>query len=281
MDEAYSPTDARSFTPPPPGIAKFAQPILDKVSDITIPANLQEILANVKRQEISKVDPYLPSKPSATFLTSVNSSVYQKPDKYTPTFIKNCPIERAASAEKSIFADNTPSPARETKSTLGSLSELDLIKKAEEQLAEYPVEYAAPASLPSNVHNSPVKVAVPFSSPSSTTLPTLTSTVFPALQESMPDLTIPYPSPNLLDSGVKKTSCSFASNQPKPPGLEDEELPVFPSTPPTASPQKFVPKSGVVLSVKRKVCEDGTPLAPVTPVKTPRTKSRWGQGPSE
>lgn len=93
-EEAYSPSDTRSFTPPPPpGISKFTQPILDKVSNITIPPNLQEILANVKRQESSKIDPYLPSKPSATFLTTANSSIYQNSEKYSSPPSMNFQLE--------------------------------------------------------------------------------------------------------------------------------------------------------------------------------------------
>ncbi|XP_008203229.1 uncharacterized protein LOC100679883 isoform X2 [Nasonia vitripennis] len=123
--EVYSPSDARSFTPPPQGIPKLTQPILDKVSNIMIPPNLQEILANVKRQESTKVDPYLPSKPSATFLTTANSAMYQNPEKYSPTYSKT----------SNVNTEVQSSPRKETKSTLSSLSDADLCRKAEEELA--------------------------------------------------------------------------------------------------------------------------------------------------
>ncbi|XP_011503816.1 PREDICTED: death-inducer obliterator 1 [Ceratosolen solmsi marchali] len=125
--EAYSPLDTRSFTPPPQGISKFAQPILDKVSNITIPPNLQEILANVKRQENSKLDSYLPSKPSATFLTTVNSTTYLNSEKYSPTYNKTSSVNRLSLEMQST--------RKEIKSTLSSLSDYDIMKKAEEELA--------------------------------------------------------------------------------------------------------------------------------------------------
>lgn len=127
-DEAYSPSDCRSFTPPPPGIVKFAQPLLEKVSELTIPPNLQEILANVKRQEVNKLDPYLPPKPGATFLPSASTTSTlpkggpQLPDKFVPTFLKTSTPPRKDTASRGG-------------STLSQLSDLDLIKKAEEELA--------------------------------------------------------------------------------------------------------------------------------------------------
>ena len=274
MEEAYSPTDTRSFTPPPPGISKFSQPILDKVSDITIPANLQEILANVKRQEISKVDSYLPSKPSATFLTSVNSGAYQKSEKYTPGFAKTNTIGRL---DKSLQEIPTP-PVKETKSTLRSLSDMDLIKKAEEELA-------AVAAATASIQNTPILIPPPFTSPTATNLAGLATSVFPGLQDPTPDMSYPPP---CLPSLPEKKLLGTISEQPKPPGLEDEELPVFPSVPPphssvdatrTSPPRKFVPKSGIVLSVKRKMNDDGSP--PTVSTKSSRTKSRWGQGPTD
>ncbi|KAK0163664.1 hypothetical protein PV327_007322 [Microctonus hyperodae] len=246
IDEAYSPTDVRSFTPPPPSISKFTQPILDKVSDITIPSNLQEILANVKRQECSKVDSYLPSKPSASFLTSINAPSYQK-------------------SEKSIYIGSTMPPAKETKSTLRSLSDLDLIKKAEEELAA-----VAAASISIIVPNS----QTPELPVSELVDPIITEPLSPSV-----DLSDVNHSKIIIDSVPKIR----ASDQPKPPGVEDEDYPTFPSMSNVGpksprSNQKFVPKSGVVLSVKRKMNDnddDHTLLSP----KTARTKSRWGQGP--
>ncbi|XP_047353609.1 uncharacterized protein LOC124950662 isoform X3 [Vespa velutina] len=279
-EEAYSPSDTRSFTPPPPGISKFAQPILDKVSDITIPPNLQEILANVKRQESSKVDPYLPSKPSATFLTTVNSTVYQNSEKYSSPSQAKGPNLGKGNSEKAPFTDVVPQTAlsKESKSTLSSLSDLDLIRKAEEELAA-----VAAASAVSNVPNVPISPITP----SGTNLITQTSPV-PSTQcgnlTASPTLHQPMLSPPIahVETSFKKT---FAPEQPKPPGLEDEDFPAFPSTPPTMDSMskmmprsKYAHKSGIVLSVKRKVCEDDS-SSPA--VKTPRTKSRWGQGPSE
>ncbi|XP_011308200.1 death-inducer obliterator 1 [Fopius arisanus] len=225
-DEAYSPTDARSFTPPPQTLGKF--PILDKVQDITIPANLQEILANVKRQESSKVDPYLPSKPGASFLTPVVPMKIEK--MYTPT-------------------------AKETKSTLRSLSDLDLIKKAEEELAAVAAASGA--------------------------LDACATSAAGAMEESSfgESDTLEGFSPALTASPSK----TRIFEQPKPPGLEDEDIPVFPGSSipletPRNEPTKFVPKSGVVLSIKRKIVDDG---GAISPPKTPRTKSRWGQGPAD
>nr|XP_050852623.1 death-inducer obliterator 1 isoform X2 [Vespula vulgaris] len=278
-EEAYSPSDTRSFTPPPPGISKFAQPILDKVSDITIPPNLQEILANVKRQESSKVDPYLPSKPSATFLTTVNSTVYQNSEKYSSPSQAKGPNLGRANSEKAAFADVSQTAlSKESKSTLSSLSDLDLIRKAEEELAA-----VAAASTASNVSTVPISPVAP----SGTNLITQTSPVPPTQCGNLtasPTLHQPMLSPPIahIETSFKKT---FMPEQPKPPGLEDEDFPAFPSTPPTMDSMskimprsKYAHKSGIVLSVKRKVCEDDS-LSPA--VKTPRTKSRWGQGPSE
>ncbi|KAK0090006.1 hypothetical protein PV325_004139 [Microctonus aethiopoides] len=252
IDEAYSPTDVRSFTPPPPGISKFTQPILDKVSDITIPSNLQEILANVKRQECSKVDSYLPSKPSASFLTSINAPSYQK-------------------SEKSIYIGSATPPAKETKSTLRSLSDLDLIKKAEEELAA-----VAAASISAIVPNS----QTPELPVSEFVNPIITDKLSPSVDPS--DVNH---SKIIIDSAPKIR----ASDQPKPPGVEDEDYPTFPSTPPSMSNvgsksprsiQKCLPKSGVVLSVKRKMNDNDDDQTLLSP-KTARTKSRWGQGPSD
>ncbi|XP_034940332.1 death-inducer obliterator 1 isoform X2 [Chelonus insularis] len=233
-NEAYSPTDVRSFTPPPQGLAKFAQPILDKVSDITIPPNLQEILANVKRQETSKVDPYLPTKPGASFLTSANLSNYQKPDKtYMPTTV-----------------------AKESKSTLRSLSDLDLIKKAEEELAA-----VAAASMSSTTV---VPITEPLPSPAEVETPTFSSS------SSMDSSEVNY-----SKSFIDPVQASRISDQPKPPGLEDEDFPIFPSTPP---PFNSMPKTGVILNIKRKGDDDTSSLSTA---KAPRTKSRWGQGPTD
>ncbi|XP_012274490.1 uncharacterized protein LOC105696523 isoform X2 [Orussus abietinus] len=278
--EAYSPSDSRSFTPPPQGLSKFAQPILDKVSDITIPPNLQEILANVKRQESSKVDPYLPAKPSATFLTSVNSAAYQKPEKHPkPT------TPGRSSLEKTTY-DTPPPPAKETKSTLRSLSDLDLIKKAEEELAA--VAAAAVMRNPSpsistNVPQLPRVPAAPILLPPAAALGVVAPVASFSSPRDSPEKNLGYQNRDIgiVDSAKR----AFASDQPKPPGLEDEDIPpVFPTTPPTmenvsksATPAKFVPKSGIVLSVKRKPGDDnGSPVP-----KAPRTKSRWGQGPSD
>ncbi|XP_057329631.1 uncharacterized protein LOC130670301 isoform X2 [Microplitis mediator] len=241
-NEAYSPTDVRSFTPPPQGLAKFAQPILDKVSDITIPPNLQEILANVKRQECSKFDSYLPSKPSASFLTSINSLNYQKLEKaYTPTAV-----------------------AKENKSTLRSLSDLDLIKKAEEELAA--VAAASVTSVPKIQSFNPVQPLEVGSSEFSTS--------------SMDSSDTSYPT-----KVIESVQINRISEQPKPPGLEDEDLPTFPSTPPTSevsrfmlASQKAIPQTGTALSIKRKVSDDDSSLSPS---KTSKVKSRWGQGPSD
>jgi hypothetical protein len=278
-EEAYSPSDTRSFTPPPPSnISKFAQPILDKVSDITIPPNLQEILANVKRQESSKVDPYLPSKPSASFLPAAGTaSLYQNTSRYSPS-------SRINQSEK--ISSDVP---KENKSTLSSLSDLDLIRKAEEELA-------AAAATPSMSVPPPSLLASPGAGVvlTSSTDPISSSSITPSSQtlssislpsETVLESSIPYKS---LPDSFKKT---FAPEQPKPPGLEDEDFPAFPSIPPTidiskevatttATPtvtslSKISNKSGIVVNIKRKMNDNSTP------VKVLRTKSRWGQGPSE
>lgn len=291
-EEAYSPSDVRSFTPPP--ISKFTQPILDKVSDITIPPNLQEILANVKRQESSKVDPYLPSKPSASFLPgTVNTagSLYQNTERYSPSSSSRISQSEKATSETS---------SKETKSTLSTLSDLDLIKKAEEELAAVA---AATAVATSTIPIAPVPPpSTLITSPSTSSL-VLTSTITPindtsvlSSQQSLlssslspePEKSKAVPHKPSPSDSLKK---SYAPEQPKPPGLEDEDFPVFPSTPPSttldasktattvSSRAKLTPKSGVVLSVKRKATDDSN--ACISPSKSPRTKSRWGQGPSE
>ncbi|XP_029170673.1 uncharacterized protein LOC114940265 isoform X2 [Nylanderia fulva] len=274
-EEAYSPSDTRSFTPPPPGISKFAQPILDKVSDITIPPNLQEILANVKRQESSKVDPYLPSKPSASFLPATGTSLYgSSTERYSPS------SSRITQSEKAL--SETP---KESKSTLSTLSDLDLIRKAEEELAAVAAATAAAAAS-----------AIPASSSSSSSPSLLVSPI--------PNIVLSPPSGSMNDAPITQALSSlpsesaealykptptdsfkksYAPEQPKPPGLEDEDFPIFPSTPPidvskVTSRSKISPKTGIVLNVKRKLSGDGK--SPPS-AKLPRTKSRWGQGPSE
>lgn len=310
-DDAYSPSDTRSFTPPPQGL-KFTQPILDKVSDITIPPNLQEILANVKRQETSKVDPYLPSKPSASFLTSVNTSRSTKSEKYS-SFNKGTTSTRY-SGEKS---SETQSPVKENKaSTLSSMSELDLIKKAAEQLAET-LPTTPPVVIPSGLYSIPpptpaMPPPLPPPPPAATTAPVIPTIPIPTVStvsivSPVPNVTtspisaknpiVPNASTDSTDTdSVDKTknypgkisdslkTSSLASNQPRPPGLEDDEIPSFLSQPTnpespskTALPAKFIPKSGVVLSVKRKLSDTD-----ISPSKTQRTKSsRWGQPPAE
>ncbi|CAL1675960.1 unnamed protein product [Lasius platythorax] len=292
-EEAYSPSDARSFTPPPPGISKFAQPILDKVSDITIPPNLQEILANVKRQESSKVDPYLPSKPSASFLPAAGTSLYaSNTERYSPS------SSRINQSEKP-----SPEVPKESKSTLSTLSDLDLIRKAEEELAAVAAATAAAAAAASSSSSSSSSASamqsISASSPSPSSLlaspvPNLVLTPPPvgSINDTppLPQALSSLPSEPVLEASYKPTPSdpfkkSFAPEQPKPPGLEDEDFPAFPSTPPTidvskaaASRSKISSKTGIVLNVKRKLSGDGSSTSPA---KLPRTKSRWGQGPSE
>ncbi|XP_032674815.1 uncharacterized protein LOC116845807 isoform X2 [Odontomachus brunneus] len=291
-DEAYSPSDVRSFTPPPP-ISKFTQPILDKVSDITIPPNLQEILANVKRQESSKVDPYLPSKPSASFLPgTVNTvgSFYQNTERYSPSS-----SSRISQSEKI-----TPeAPSKETKSTLSTLSDLDLIKKAEEELAAVAAATAAATSTIPMAPVPPPSTLITSASTSSLAITSIAPISDTSILTSQQPVLSSLPLPSEAEGGkaVYKPSApdslkkSYTPEQPKPPGLEDEDFPMFPSTPPSTtidatktaanvSPRtKLAPKSGVVLSVKRKASDDGN--ACLSPSKSSRTKSRWGQGPSE
>ncbi|XP_033330479.2 protein partner of snf isoform X1 [Megalopta genalis] len=308
-EEAYSPPDTRSFTPPPPPISKFAQPILDKVSNITIPPNLQEILANVKRQESTKVDPYLPSKPSATFLTTVNSAVYQNTEKYSsasPTKISIGGSNKSSTDNKpsleSISHKESVSKEKESKSTLSSLSDLDLIKKAEEELAAVAAAASASAAVTATANTTipgsqaAEHTAQPVLSATST-LPTMignsNSSMMP-LSTSLSTGLTPVGDPS-RDTTVYKSPYpesfkrNLAPEQPKPPGLEDEDFPPFPSTPPsvesnaarmTPSRSKFVPKSGIVLSVKRKMNDDSV-ASSCGSTKASRIKSRWGQGPSD
>ncbi|XP_006611986.1 uncharacterized protein LOC102676589 isoform X3 [Apis dorsata] len=294
-EEAYSPSDTRSFTPPPPpGISKFTQPILDKVSNITIPPNLQEILANVKRQESSKIDPYLPSKPSATFLTTANSSIYQNSEKYSspPSMKLSVGGSNKSNADKSSLEPissshrESISKEKESKSTLSSLSDLDLIRKAEEELAAVAAVSAVVTSGKMMTENS-----VSSTLSTTPTVPTIISS--PSLMSSVNLSSSTTDSPTHEGTSYKNPfpetfKRNIAPEQPKPPGLEDEDFPPFPSTPPSvennvsktiSSRSKFVPKSGIVLSVKRKVNDDS--IASCTPNKTQRVKSRWGQGPSE
>ncbi|XP_012531971.1 death-inducer obliterator 1 isoform X2 [Monomorium pharaonis] len=281
-EEAYSPSNARSFTPPPP-ISKFAQPILDKVSDITIPPNLQEILANVKRQESSKVDPYLPSKPSASFLPAL----YQTSERYSPSS-----SSRISQSEKT-----PPEVPKENRSTLSTLSDLDLIRKAEEELAAVEAATATTtatvASVVPPVPPPPPPSASSTSSSSSLlvlTPPAVSASEAPVSPQVLPS-SLSTESPTLTEANKSYKSSSsdsfkksFTPEQPKPPGLEDEDFPSFPSTPPTmdvskiastSSHSKVSSKSGIVLNVKRKLSDSGEPS------RLPRTKSRWGQRPSE
>ena len=257
----------------------------------------------MKRQENSKVDPYLPSKPSATFLTTANCSIYQNSEKYSSSAVK-LPVSgsnKPSISEKSTLESpsnhwESISKERESKSTLSSLSDLDLIRKAEEELAAVA---AAAATVPAasgnrvteNSTSSNLSTTTVLSSsivgtaspslapPASTNLSTAASTADPSTHEGT-SYKNPFP------ESFKR---NIAPEQPKPPGLEDEDFPPFPSTPPsvvennvtktTSSHSKFVPKSGIVVNVKRKVNDD----APTTciPSKILRVKSRWGQGPSE
>lgn len=131
MVEAYSPSGIRSFTPPPQGLPN---PLLEKVSNITIPNNLQEILANIKRQECTKNESgllldstFLPTKPGATFMTLSGASPgnSQDPEKYSPTFTKS------SGTSKLNFEES-----KEPRSTLSTLSDDELIRKAAEQFAD-------------------------------------------------------------------------------------------------------------------------------------------------
>lgn len=256
---------------------------------------MQEILANVKRQESSKIDPYLPSKPSATFLTTANSSIYQNSEKYSspPSMKLSVGGSNKSNADKSSLEPvssshrESISKEKESKSTLSSLSDLDLIRKAEEELAAVAAASAVVTSGTMISENS-----VPSTSCTTPTVPTIISS--PSLMPVSVNL-----SSSTIDSPTHEGTSyknpfpetfkrNIAPEQPKPPGLEDEDFPPFPSTPPSvennvsktiSSRSKFVPKSGIVLSVKRKVNDDS--IAPCTPNKTQRVKSRWGQGPSE
>ncbi|XP_078038332.1 protein partner of snf isoform X2 [Augochlora pura] len=306
-EEAYSPPDTRSFTPPPPGISKFAQPILDKVSNITIPPNLQEILANVKRQESTKVDPYLPSKPSATFLTTVNSAVYQNSEKYSSASPSKISIggSNKSSSDKSslepISHKESVSKEKESKSTLSSLSDLDLIKKAEEELAAVAAAASASATATatgnttisgSQAAEHTAQPVLSATSSLSTIIGNSNSTMMPMstnLSTGLTPVGDPSRDPTVYKSPYPESfKRSLAPEQPKPPGLEDEDFPPFPSTPPNVETNaarmtprsKFVPKSGIVLSVKRKMNDDS--IASSCPSsKASRIKSRWGQGPSD
>lgn len=255
---------------------------------------MQEILANVKRQESSKIDPYLPSKPSATFLTTANSSIYQNSEKYSspPSMKLSVGGSNKSNADKSSLEPSSSHresilKEKESKSTLSSLSDLDLIRKAEEELAAVAAASAVVASGTMMTENS-----VPSTLSTTPTVPTIISSpslipVSVNLSSSTTD------SPTHEGTSYKNPfpetfKRNIAPEQPKPPGLEDEDFPPFPSTPPSvennvsktmSSRSKFVPKSGIVLSVKRKVNDDS--IAPCTPNKTQRVKSRWGQGPSE
>ncbi|XP_070516432.1 death-inducer obliterator 1 isoform X2 [Cardiocondyla obscurior] len=273
-EETYSPSNARSFTPPPP-ISKFAQPILDKVSDITIPPNLQEILANVKRQESSKVDPYLPSKPSASFLPTL----YPNTERYSPLS-----SSRIGQSDQKI----SPEVPKESKSTLSTLSDLDLIRKAEEELAAVA---AASSTLPATSSSSSSLSSASSSLLVLTPPPVASVSDTPTSPPSLPPISLPVESALEANKSYKSSPSDtfkkcFTSEQPKPPGLEDEDFPTFSSTPSTAdiskmagaSHSKLSPKSDIVLNVKRKLNDNGNSSSPT---RLPRTKSRWGQRSSE
>lgn len=160
---------------------------------------------------------------------------------------------------------------------MSTLSDLDLIRKAEEELAAVAAASAVP-----NVPTVPISPVTPSGTNLLTQTPAVTPTQCGSLTAS-PTIHQPILSPPIahIETSFKKT---FAPEQPKPPGLEDEDFPAFPSTPPTMETMskmiprsKYANKSGIVLNVKRKISEDDSSPA----VKTSRTKSRWGQGPSE
>lgn len=234
-------------------------------------------MANVKRQESSKVDPYLPSKPSASFLPAASTtSLYQNTSRYSPS------SSRINQSEK--ISSDIP---KENKSTLSSLSDLDLIRKAEEELAAVAAATITPSIPPPSLLASPgaglVLTPPPVGSISDSpiTPPSQTLLSISLPSESVLESSIPY-KPSLPDS-FKKT---FAPEQPKPPGLEDEDFPAFPTTPLTVdvskasttttstSVSKVSNKSGIVVNIKRKMNDTSS-------AKVSRTKSRWGQGPSE
>ena len=193
----------------------------------------------------------------------------QKSDKYS-AFGKSTTSTRFSSEKISELQ----SSVKENKtSTLSSMSELDLIKKAEEQLASEILPPTPPAVYSTVLP--PPTPAVPPPLPPPPPAVTAASTILSSTDPV--DNTVSYP---VKVNDSFKTS--LASNQPRPPGLEDDEIPSFLSQPTssegsskTALPTKFVPKSGVVLSVKRKLSDSESPS------KSPRTKSRWGQPPSE
>jgi len=224
------------------------------------------------------VDPYLPSKPSASFLPSAGTSLYaSSTERYSPS------SSRISQSEKAL-----PEVPKESKSTLSTLSDLDLIRKAEEELAAVAAATAAAAAMPSmSTPTSPSSLlASPV--PNLVLAPSSVGSIneAPSMSQALPSL----PSEPVVEASYKPTPSdsfkkTFAPEQPKPPGLEDEDFPVFPSIPPTidvskaiAARSKVSPKTGIVLNVKRNLSDDGSSPPPA---KVPRTKSRWGQGPSE
>ncbi|KAJ8686041.1 hypothetical protein QAD02_021834, partial [Eretmocerus hayati] len=91
------PADIRSFAP-----TLTRQPILNEVSNITIPPNLQEILANVERQINRRVDLFPPTEQSAPSLatTDEHTSMDDKVVKSVSSQVGAAPHARLDNTEK-------------------------------------------------------------------------------------------------------------------------------------------------------------------------------------
>lgn len=272
-NEAYSPS--RSFTPPPtdsiPFIGAPSDPttsVLSAIpSNISLPSNLSEILASIKKRESDssstagiskginlKEDPIVQNYTSGRSSNDLERTKAEHDDlsyvnnedevsaldqgAYTTVSAATTNLNSASSVVPALLSLSTPvvhppltktetnlardprqkqTDMAKTATTLSSLSDDDLIKKAMEmELA------TAAAEKQSSVMNPTLQQPLP---PGVDSFPAPPSS---AALSSLPPLIKPSPS----------SAKSLPSGQPLPPGLEDEEYPTYsssytPAPPPT------------------------------------------------
>ncbi|RZF43446.1 hypothetical protein LSTR_LSTR001707 [Laodelphax striatellus] len=150
-DEAYSPS--RSFTPPPTTTADTIPFLDDNMSSISLPKNLQEILASIKKVDepakpmTLKLDPIVQAYSSETAVEAYSPEAKESESAgasesvgYTPSAVSKLAADDSSSlpaAEVAAKVNRDPRQRVETtkkpaKSSLSQLTDDDLIKKAAE-----------------------------------------------------------------------------------------------------------------------------------------------------
>ncbi|PSN57524.1 hypothetical protein C0J52_01640 [Blattella germanica] len=265
-NEAYSPS--RSFTPPTsdsiPFIGTPSDPtssVLSSIpSNISLPSNLCEILASIKKRESDtntkginlKEDPIVQNYTCDLESTKAENEdpsdipheeeTSRSSSSYGSTFVSNksstsqpsssnhlnlaassvvpallslsTPVVHPGKAEGSVGRDPRQKQTETSKpaSTLSSLSDDDLIKKAMEmEEAEKSASFQQP--LPPGVDNFPAAAPPP---------------------PPLPSKPVAVPDPALAAASAPAPLISLPIGQPLPPGLEDEEFPTY--TPPFPLP---------------------------------------------